>query len=250
MIDLSKISTTAPKGFEKSAAKSETSRITRRIGELQHVMYAQKKHSLLIVFQGMDGSGKDGASRKVFRHCSVTGISAKSFKKPTSLELEHDFLWRIHKHTPKRGRIQIFNRSHYEDVLIQRVNKWIDEDTVDHRIEAINDFERNLWRDNSTTVLKFYLHISESMQKEKLQERIDNPNKNWKHNDGDWEERKKWKLYMKCYADVINRSEIPWIIAPVDQRWYRDYFIASRVLEAMESLNLQIPKLNIKKPSK
>ncbi len=250
MIELSKISTTAPKGREKDKVRAETSKITRRIGELQHLMYAQKEHSLLIVFQGMDGSGKDGASRKVFRHCSVTGIAAKSFKKPTALEMEHDFLWRVHMHVPRKGRIQIFNRSHYEDVLIQRVNNWITEDTVDHRIDAINDFERNLWRDNNTSILKFYLHISERKQREKLQERINNPNKNWKHNDGDWQERKKWKEYMKCYADVINRSEIPWIIAPVDQRWYRDYFIALRVLETMESLNLQLPKLNIKKPSK
>jgi PPK2 family polyphosphate:nucleotide phosphotransferase len=250
MIDLSKISTTAPKGLEKRSTRKETERISKRIGELQHLLYAQKKHSILVIFQGMDGSGKDGASRKVFRHCSITGIAAKSFKKPTSVELDHDFLWRVHQHVPKKGRMQIFNRSHYEDVLIQRVNKWIDEKTVDHRIEAINNFERNLIRDNNTTVLKFYLHISESMQKEKLQERIDNPAKNWKHNDGDWEERKKWKQYMNCYADVINRSEVPWIITPVDQRWYRDYFIASRIQETMESLDLQLPKLNIKKPSK
>ena len=250
MIDLSKISTTSPLGLEKSTTRKETSSITRRIGELQHLMYAQQKHSLLIVFQGMDGSGKDGASRRVFRHCSVTGISAKSFKKPTSLEMDHDFLWRVHQHVPRKGRIQIFNRSHYEDVLIQRVNKWIDEKTVDNRIYAINNFERNLLRDNNTTILKFYLHISESMQKEQLQERIDDPNKNWKHNDGDWEERKKWKEYMRCYTDVINRSEIPWIITPVDQRWYRDYFISSRILETMEALNLQMPKLNIKKSSK
>ncbi len=250
MIDLSKISTAAPKGMEKSTTRKETASITKRIGELQHVLYAQKKHSLLIVFQGMNGSGKDGASRKVFRHCSVTGISAKSFKKPTSLEMDHDFLWRVHQHVPKKGRIQIFNRSHYEDVLIQRVHKWIDEKTVDHRIDAINNFERNLLRDNNTTILKFYLHISESEQKVQLQERLDDPNKNWKHNDGDWEERKKWKEYMRCYTDAINRSEIPWIITPVDQRWYRDYFIASRLLEAMEALNLQLPKLNIKKSSK
>ncbi|RLD18904.1 MAG: polyphosphate kinase, partial [Bacteroidetes bacterium] len=178
------------------------------------------------------------------------GISAKSFKKPTSLEMDHDFLWRVHQHVPRKGRIQIFNRSHYEDVLIQRVHKWIDEKTVDHRFEAINNFERNLMRDNNTTILKFYLHISESEQKVQLQQRIDDPSKSWKHNDGDWEERKKWKEYMRCYTDVINRSEIPWIIAPVDQRWYRDFFVASRILEAMESLNLQVPKINIKKRSK
>jgi polyphosphate kinase 2 (PPK2 family) len=137
--------------------------------------------------------------------------------------------------------VQIFNRSHYEDILIQRVHKWIDEPRVDQRIRAINDFERTLVDENRTTILKFYMHISQERQAEKLQERKDDPRKNLKHNDADWEERKYWNEYMRCYEDAINRSEIPWIIAPVDQRWYRDYFIATKVVETLEALHPELP---------
>ena len=243
MIRLSEISTKAEAGATKEAFKAKTKELAKRIGELQRIMYAQEKYSLLVIFQGMDASGKDGATRKVFRYCSIAGISVKSFKKPSDLEMNHDFLWRIHKFVPKKGRIKVFNRSQYEDVLIQRVHKWVDEETVEHRIDAINAFERNLVRDNNTTVLKFYLHISKERQKEKLQERIDNPRKNWKHNEGDWEERKLWNKYMACYEDAINSSEIPWTVVPADQRWYRDYFVARRVCEVLESLDLKLPTL-------
>jgi polyphosphate kinase 2 (PPK2 family) len=130
---------------------------------------------------------------------------------------------------------------------VQRVHKWIDEPQVDARIRAINEFEEMLQRENKTTILKFYMHISPERQKEKLQERIDNPRKNWKHNPGDWEETKLWDDYMFCYEDAINRSSVPWIIAPVDQRWYRDYFIASRVLETLNSLPLELPTLQHEK---
>ena len=165
-------------------------------------------------------------------------------KKPTDEEFAHDFLWRVHKLTPGRGEITIFNRSHYEDILIQRVHKWIDKDRVDMRVDAINSWERLLIEDNNTIILKFYMHISPERQEEKLQERIDNPQKNWKHNDGDWEERKYWNDYMKCYEDVFKRCNVsPWIIAPVDSRWYRDYFIAKKVLKALESLDITLPTI-------
>lgn len=219
--------------------------MVQRIGELQRMMYAEKKHSLLVIFQGMDAAGKDGATRKVFRECSPTGINAYSFKKPTEKEFGHDFLWRVHKEAPEKGYIQVFNRSHYEDILIQRVHKWIDEDRVKKRMDAINAFEELLVFDNNTTVMKFYMHISPDRQKEKLQERIDDPTKNWKHNDNDWKERELWDEYRRCYEDVINWSSIPWIIAPVDQRWYRDHFIAKKVLKKMESLNMKLPVLPI-----
>ena len=243
MIRLSEISTRAEEGATKVAYKQKTKALAARIGELQRIMYAQEKYSLLVIFQGMDASGKDGATRKVFRDCSISGISVKSFKKPSDLEMSHDFLWRVHKYVPKKGRIKIFNRSQYEDILIQRVHKWVSEETVGHRIEAINAFERNLVRDNDTTVLKFYLHISKKRQKEKLQERIDDPRKNWKHNEGDWAERKLWDKYMACYEDAINSSEIPWTVVPADQRWYRDYFVAQRVCEVLESIDLKLPTL-------
>ena len=244
MIRLSEISTRAPKGLQKTSVKKETDQLARRIADLQHVMYAQRKHSLLIVFQGMDASGKDGATRKVFKYCSPSAINAYAFKKPTDEEFDHDFLWRVHRHAPRKGSIEIFNRSHYEDVLIQRVHKWISEERVDQRTQAINAWEELLVFDNNTAILKFYMHLSQERQREKLQERIDDPRKQWKHNDQDWEESKLWDEYMHCYEDVINRNTIPWVIAPVDQRWYRDYFIASKVVETLTTLNLELPTLS------
>ena len=244
MITLSDIPTRAPKGLVKGDIKLKTEVLARRIGDLQHIMFAEKKHSLLIVLQGMDASGKDGATRKVFHFCNPTGIDAYPFRKPTEEEFAHDFLWRVHKRASAKGMIQIFIRSHYEDILIQRVHKWIDEDRVSARIKAINDFETLLQNDNNTTILKFYMHLSPERQKEKLQERIDDPRKHWKHNAADWKEAEFWPSYMQAYEDAINRSTVPWIIAPVDQRLYRDYFIAGRVLETMEALQFKLPTLD------
>jgi PPK2 family polyphosphate:nucleotide phosphotransferase len=242
-IKLSDYSTRAPKEANKAEYKDKLKDVAKRIEELQSMMYAKKKHSLLIVLQGMDSSGKDGSTREVFKYCSPSGVSAYAFKKPTDEEFAHDFLWRVHKQAPEKGMVKVFIRSHYEDILIQRVHKWIDEEHVTKRIAAINAWEELLQFDNNTTVLKFYLHLSKERQLEKLQERLDVPSKNWKHNDGDWEQRKYWDQYMDAYEDAINRSKIPWIIAPVDQRWYRNYFIASKVLEALESMDLAYPPL-------
>ena len=241
MIRLSEIPTRAPKELNKKYIKKQTDEIARRIAELHETMIAEKKHSLLVVLQGMDTSGKDGATHETFKYCTPVGLSAYGFKKPTDEEFAHDFLWRVHKQTPGKGEIKVFVRSHYEDILIQRVHKWIDDERVTARINAINAFEENLINDNNTTILKFYMHISKERQLEKLQERIDNPEKNWKHNPGDWKEREHWEEYMAAYEDAINRSSVPWIIAPVDQRWYRNYFIAKKVCETLESLNMRKP---------
>ena len=243
MIKLTQISTTPDEGVSRKKIEKKTKQLVQRLGELQHLMYAEGKHSLLVVFQGMDASGKDGAARRIFRYCSPTGVNSYAFKKPTELEFAHDFLWRVHQQAPQKGRIQIFNRSHYEDILIQRVHKWIDEDRVRLRMEAINKFEELLKFDNNTTILKFYMHISQDNQKEELQERIDEPNKNWKHNPNDWKEAELWDEYMKCYEYVINQSTIPWHIIPVDKRWYRDYVISKILVETMEGLNMQLPYL-------
>lgn len=243
MIKLSEFPTDAPEGLEKDDVKKKTKKMAQQIGDLQHIMFAEKKHSVLVVFQGMDASGKDGATTSTFQMCNPSGIDVTSFRKPTEEEFAHDFLWRIHQHTPAKGVLQVFIRSHYEDVLVQRVHKWIDEDRVNARIKAINDFETLLQKDNNTTILKFYMNISRERQKEKLQERIDDPAKQWKHKAADWKEAELWDDYMKAYEDVINRSTVPWIIAPVDHRWYRNYFIAERVLATMESLNFQLPTL-------
>jgi PPK2 family polyphosphate:nucleotide phosphotransferase len=246
MIQLSNIDTRAPEGFEKDSTKRKTERIARRIGDLQHILYAEKKRNLLVVFQGMDASGKDGATRKVFSFCNPTGVNAYPFRKPTEEEFSHDFLWRIHKQAPAKGHVKIFIRSHYEDILIQRVHKWIDADKVKERMAAINAWESNLMQDNQTTLLKFYMHISPERQREKLQERIDDPHKQWKHNNADWKERELWDDYMKAYEYAINDSVVPWIIAPVDQRWYRDFYIAEKILATLESFDLALPTLDNK----
>jgi len=243
MIKLSDYPTRAPEGMDKDDTKDKLKDIAKEIQEYQRRLRAEGKKSLLVVFQGMDSSGKDGATRETFKYCSPAGVTTKSYGKPTDAEFAHDFLWRVHPHAPAKGMISVFIRSHYEDVLIQRVHNWIDEEQVDERIRAINAWERLLVKDNNTTILKFYMHLSKERQYKKLMERIQEPDKNYKHRDGDWEEREYWDEYMKCYTDVINRSEIPWIIAPVDQRWYRNYFIASKVLETLKEMDPQYPKL-------
>ena len=244
MIRLADIPTTAPDHLDKDDIKKELEKVAKKIEDLQSIMYAQGKYSLLVVMQGMDSSGKDGSTREVFKYCSPTGVSAVSFKKPTEEEFAHDFLWRISKEAPRKGQIKVFVRSHYEDILIQRVHGWIDEERVTKRIAAINEWENRLQWDNDTVVLKFYLHLSKERQLEKLTERIEEGRKQWKHNDGDWEEREHWDAYRDAYENAINKSDIPWIIAPVDDRWYRNYFIATKVLEALESLDLSYPSLD------
>ncbi len=243
MIDLSKISTKPPAEYSKKKTKKATKKITKEIGELVETMYAEGKHSLLMVVQGMDSSGKDGSTREVFKYCSPTMVSATSFGKPTDEEFDHDFLWRCHKVAPRKGKINVFVRSHYEDILIQRVHNWIDEKRVKMRMDAINAWETLLQEDNNTTVLKFYLHLSHERQGEKLQERIDDPSKNYKHNPDDWKQREHWDSYRKAYEYAINESVIPWIIAPVDSRTYRNYFIAKHVLKTLQDMNMKRPTL-------
>lgn len=242
-ITVSKLPTRAPKGLDKDEYKEKRIELTKEIGELATKMFAERKHSLLIVLQGMDSSGKDGVARKVFQYVSPSMCSAKSFGKPTDEEFAHDFLWRVHPHAPAKGKTSIFIRSHYEDILIQRVHKWIDGRRVTARINAINAWEELLRVDNKTTILKFFLNLSYEKQGEKLQERIDDPDRNWKHKDGDWAERKHWKAYMAAYQDAMNRSKIPWIPVPADQRWYRDYFVANEVHKALKKLNPKYPIL-------
>ena len=242
-IDLAKIPTTAPDGLDKREARKVSKKRAERIAELHQQLVAEGKHSVLIVLQGMDASGKDGAMRNVFGECAPFGLRAVGWKKPSDLEFAHDFLWRIHKEVPAKGEMVIFNRSHYEDVLIQRVHGWIDEETVDRRFAAINAFEQLLAHDNNTLILKFYLHLSKDQQEEELMERINEPEKYYKHNDGDWAERKHWDKYRDAYHEVLNRSEIPWHVVPVDQRWYRDYVMTEIIVDALENLRMEWPGL-------
>ena len=246
MIKLSDYSTRPPKEVDKKAIKQKTEKFAERLGELHQLLLAEGKHSVLVLFQGMDASGKDGAVKKVFRHCTHNNINVYSFKKPTEEEFAHDFLWRVHKKVPAKGNIQVFNRSHYEDVLIQRVHAWIDEEKYNKRMKAINAFEELLQFDGNTLIFKFYLHLSYDQQAIELQERIDEREKNWKHNANDWKEREHWDEYMRCYEDVLNQSLVPWTITPVDERWYRDYIVAKTIVEGMEALNMQYPSLEDK----
>lgn len=240
-ITLSNFSTESPNGVSKKDLKEETERLILRLGELQNILYAEKKHSLLIVFQGMDGSGKDGAVHNVFRECTIAGLDLVTFKKPTELEFAHDFLWRVHQWVPEKGMTTIFNRSHYEDILIQRVHQWIDMERVKKRMAAINAFEDLIQFDNNTLIFKFYMHISYAEQGIQLQQRLDDPKKYWKHNAGDWEERKLWDQYMEAYEYVLNESTTPWHICPVDHRWYRDYVIVKTLVDRLEKLDMKLP---------
>ena len=243
-INLKKIPSLPPSDLNKKKIEAKTIDMVIKIGELQHRLYAEGKQSLLVILQGMDASGKDGTIKTVFADCNPSGIDAYAFKKPTEEEFAHDFLWRVHQKTPRKGNIMIFNRSHYEDILIQRVHKWINDEHAEKRMKAINAFETLLEFDNNTKVLKFYMHISPERQQEKLQERIDDPTKNWKHKAADWDENDKWEEYMKCYEYAINSSTIPWNVAPCDKRYYRNYFIAKVVLETLEAMNPQLPLLD------
>jgi PPK2 family polyphosphate:nucleotide phosphotransferase len=243
-IKLSTIDTRAPKKLSKENIKRETQQLKFKIEELQNLMYAEGKHALLVVLQGMDASGKDGTIKNVFDAVNPMGCRVVAFKKPTDLEMKHDFLWRVHQQVPEKGIVHIFNRSHYEDVLIQRVHNWIDGKTVKQRFNHINDFEQ-LLIESGTVVLKFYLHISQEEQLERLQERMTDITKMWKHNDNDLKERELWPSYMKAYEDVFLNCELaaPWTIVPADQNWYKEYIIAKRVVEELEKLDMKFPGL-------
>lgn len=243
-IKLSAIDTRAPKKMSKENIKKETQKLKFRIEELQNLMYAEGEHALLIILQGMDASGKDGTIKNVFDAVNPMGCRVVSFKKPTELEMKHDFLWRVHQQVPEKGIVHIFNRSHYEDVLIQRVHNWIDEKTVKQRFNHINDFEQLLVESN-TVVVKFYLHISQDVQLKRLEERMTDITKMWKHNDNDLKERELWPAYMKAYEDVFLNCETaaPWTIVPADQNWYKEYIIAKRVVEELEKLDMKFPGL-------
>lgn len=243
-IILKEIDTRAPKDLDKEKTKKQTAKMLEELDELQNLLYAESKHSLLVVIQGMDASGKDGAVRNVFGGLNPLGIAVISFKAPTSEELSHDFLWRIHQHAPAKGMIQIFNRSHYEDILITRVHKWCDDKTAKKRMKAINNFEKLLQEHNDTITLKFYLHVSFEEQQERLKERIQNPKKQWKYNDEDFKEATLWDVYMQMYEDCFaNCNDIPWTIVPADQNWYKEYLITSQVLKTLQKLDMQYPGL-------
>ena len=243
-ISLEDLSTRAPKDFDKEKTKKKTDEILNQLDDLQNLLFAEGKHSILVVIQGTDASGKDGIIRNVFGKLNPQGVTVRSFKAPTPEELSHDFLWRVHHAAPAKGVIQIFNRSHYEDILITRVHGWCDDETAKKRMKAINDFENLLEEHNNTHILKFYLHISPEEQQERLQERMKDPGKMWKYNEKDFDEAKLWDIYMNMYEDCFEKCNIvPWTIVPADQNWYKEYLIASQLYELLKSLNMQYPGL-------
>jgi PPK2 family polyphosphate:nucleotide phosphotransferase len=215
-----------------------------RLNELQDILYAERRHAVLVVLQGMDTSGKDGTIRHVFSEVDPLGVQAVRFKAPTEEELAHDFLWRVHPHAPGKGEVVIFNRSHYEDVLVVRVHKLITATECKRRYAEINHFER-LLADTATVILKFYLHISKDEQRRRLQERLDDPNKQWKFSRADLAERKLWSQYMRAYADALEATstdQAPWYVVPANSKTNRNLFISSVLLDTLEGLKMRYPR--------
>ena len=243
LLKLSGESTPGFKG-EESTARERSDVLREKLIELQRRLHAGQQHRLLIVLQAMDTGGKDGAIRKVFSGVNPLGVKVARFERPTPIELAHDYLWRVHPHVPARGEITIFNRSHYEDVLVVRVNKLQPKSVWEKRYGHIRDFER-LLADEGTTILKFFLHIDPDEQKERLQARLDDPEKNWKFDAHDLEQRKHWKEYMRAFRDAIvetDRSHAPWYVIPANRKWYRDYAILGVIVDTLEKLDLKYPK--------
>lgn len=229
---------------EKKVGREYLRELTLRLRELQELLYAEGKHRLLIVLQATDTGGKDGVIRHVFRTVNPQGVRVTGFKAPSARELAHDYLWRIHRETPGRGEIRIFNRSHYEDVLIVRVRNLVPEETWQRRYQHINDFERML-ADEGTTILKFFLHISKEEQATRLQSRLDDPSKHWKFNPADLAERKHWDDYREAYEAMLSRTSTPWApwyVVPSNRKWYRNLVIARVLVATLEGLDMRFPE--------
>ena len=235
-VDLDDVSPNPPKQFSKEEANERLGKLSEELFDLQALMWGARTHSVLIVLQGRDAAGKDGAIKHVAGAFNPRGVHVASFGVPTTEEREHDFLWRIHQHTPRKGEISIFNRSHYEDVLVVRVHDLAPKSLWKHRFEHINDFEQLLCEHN-TIVLKFFLHISKEEQEQRLLERERDPKTAWKLNVGDWQERELWSEFTEAYEDVLAKcatKAAPWHIVPADSKWYRNLVVAEAVRDAMK----------------
>ncbi len=229
---------------KKAVAKEQVDELNDELENLQELMYAEHKRKLLVVLQAMDTGGKDGLIRSVFDGVNPQGVKVANFKAPTPVELDHDYLWRVHPHVPGKGEIVIFNRSHYEDVLIVRVQELVPESVWRRRYQHIREFERML-ADEGVTILKFYLHISKDEQKRRLQARLDDPNKHWKFNIGDLKERARWDDYMRAYEDAINETSTewaPWYVIPANKKWYRDWVAVNIILDTLKGFKMRYPQ--------
>jgi PPK2 family polyphosphate:nucleotide phosphotransferase len=244
-VHLSKFKTDDTGDFaDKSDAADTIAKNLKKLRKLQDVLYAQAKHAVLIVFQATDAGGKDGAIDHVFSGVNPQGCSVTSFKVPSTLELAHDYLWRIHAAVPARGMIGIFNRSHYESVLVERVKKLVSKEVWHRRYEQINHFEQML-SDENTTIIKFFLHISKDEQRKRLQARLEDEQKNWKFSPADLAERKFWDDYIQAYEDVLEKCstrQAPWYIVPADHKWFRNWVISDTIVRTLDKLDLNYPK--------
>ena len=232
-------------GFEggKQEGLAAVLELVQELELLQETLYAEHKHKVLIVLQAIDTGGKDGTIRRVFEGVNPQGVRVASFKAPTPTELDHDYLWRVHQQAPGKGEMAIFNRSHYEELLVVRVHELVPEETWRRRYDQINDFERML-SEEGTLILKYFLHISPEEQKKRLRERLEDETKQWKYNPNALQERAKWKEFMQAYEDVLNKTtteHAPWVVVPADHKWYRDWVVAKSIVEALRGLNMQYP---------
>jgi PPK2 family polyphosphate:nucleotide phosphotransferase len=236
----------------KKGAEEKLLALKDRLERLQSVLYAEHKHKLLIVLQGMDTSGKDGTIRHVFAGVNPQGVSVVRFQEPTQKELDHDYLWRVHPYVPGKGEMVIFNRSHYEDVLVVRVHDLVPAKVWKKRYQQICDFERMLVEEG-TTILKFFLHISREEQKKRLLERLEDPHKRWKFSMTDVKERELWPKYVKAYEDALEMTSTewaPWHIVPANRKWYRNLIVSATIVDRLEALKMEYPKVEVEiKPS-
>lgn len=229
---------------DKAEGRKYLKKLRNRLAELQHLLWAEDRHKILVVLQAMDTGGKDGTIRNVLSGVNPQGIDVVNFKAPTPEELSHDYLWRVHEHAPAAGSLTVFNRSHYEDVLIVRVLGLVPEERWSRRYDHLNDFER-LLADEGTTILKFYLHISHDEQAERLQARLDDATKQWKFNKRDLEHRDLWGRYMEAYAAALTRTSTeraPWYIVPANRKWYRNIVVAKTIIDTLEKLDMEYPE--------
>jgi PPK2 family polyphosphate:nucleotide phosphotransferase len=243
-VGLDKIPADDEGGLDRERAQAEFEGLKLRLITLQEMMYAQSKHSLLVILQAMDTGGKDSTIRSVFGGVDPQGCHVVNFKAPNDAELSRDFLWRVHPHVPARGYITVFNRSHYEDVLIARVKGLVDDDRWKRRYEHINAFEKML-SDEGTMILKFYLHIGRDYQKDRLIQRLERPEKRWKFDPSDLTERTRWGDYQRAYEDVFRKCSTewaPWYVVPSERRWYRDLVIARILVSSLRSLDIRYPE--------
>jgi PPK2 family polyphosphate:nucleotide phosphotransferase len=233
------------KDESRESALPEIQKHIQKMQELQYLMYAERKHSLLIVLQGLDAAGKDGVVRHVLTGMNPSGCVAVNFKQPTANELAHDFLWRVHPHVPGKGSVAIFNRSQYEDVLVARVHNLVPEKVWSKRYDQINDFERLVSTENNTTILKFFLHISKQEQLARFKKRLDDPTRQWKISESDYSEREFWNDYTEAFEAVLTKTSTdraPWFIIPSNHKWFRDLSIAQIITRKMEEMEMQMPK--------